>query len=113
MVAGRIDWDGAHRQDERRNFGRVPMGSRVEALRLDHSLDARRRPRMSMNIQDLSLNGMSASSDAPVAEGEHVSVRFGPKSALPMWDAYGRVVRCEKGPDGYRLAVEFDPKPAA
>jgi hypothetical protein len=113
MVAGRIDTTGGYDSDERRIFGRVPMQMTVDAWRLDHRLDARRQPRVQVAVKDVSLNGMQGLSDAPVEAGEHISVRFGPRNGMPMWDAYGRVVRCEADRAGYRVAVEFDPLPAA
>jgi hypothetical protein len=42
-----------------------------------------------------------------------VSVFFPPQGASRGWDAYGRVIRCEPSGMGYRIAVEFDPLPAA
>jgi len=85
----------------------------VEARRLDHSLSARRQPRLTLDVRDLSVGGMSALSDQPVVQGEHVRVSFPASNGSPWWDAFGRVVRCEPSALGYRLAVEFDPLPAA
>jgi hypothetical protein len=85
----------------------------VEARRLDHSLAAYRQPRLRLEVNDVSLGGMSALSDQPVGFGEHVRISFPSKGNLPWWEAFGRVTRCEFGPVGYRLGVEFDPLPAA
>jgi hypothetical protein len=85
----------------------------ADACRLDHSPSARRQPRLRLNVRDVSLGGLSAIADLPVQEGEHVSVRFPPNLSGPMWSAYGHVVRCEPSARGYRVAVEFDPRPAA
>ena len=64
-------------------------------------------------IGDLSLGGMSAVSQIPLNRGERVTFFFPPQGAMRGWDAYGRVVRCDPSAMGYRVAVEFDPLPAA
>jgi hypothetical protein len=51
--------------------------------------------------------------DQPLQKGERLSVFFPPQGVNRGWDAYGRVVRCEPSALGYRVAVEFDPLPAA
>ena len=64
-------------------------------------------------VNNLSLGGLSAITQSPVGTGERVSVFFPPQGAQRGWDAYGRVLRCEPSGLGYRVAVEFDPLPAA
>jgi len=98
---------------ERRLFARKELHTRVEGRRLDHTLQALRQPHMSLSLRDLSLGGMSAISQTPLDEGERVAVFFPPRGALRGWDAYGRISRCEMSGMGYRVAVEFDPLPAA
>jgi hypothetical protein len=99
---------------ERRLFMRLAQTEVVaEAKRLDHNLSALRQPRLSLAVRDMSVNGMSALSEQPVARGEHVGVRITNSDGRPGWGAYGRVVRCEPTAMGYRVAVEFDPLPAA
>jgi hypothetical protein len=98
---------------ERRLFGRRGVQLQVEARRLDHSVQARRQPRLTLEVRDLSLGGMSGISDYPIEEGEHLSVLFPPRAGLPAWNGFGRVVRCEPSALGFRVAVEFDPLPAA
>jgi hypothetical protein len=85
----------------------------AEAHRLDHSLAAHRQPRMSLAVRDLSMNGLSAITDQPVSRGEHVGISFPADNGQRSWGAVGRVVRCEPEDQGYRIAVEFDPLPAA
>jgi catalase (peroxidase I) len=85
----------------------------VEARRLDHSLSALRDRRVSLAMRDLSLGGLSAIASAPIDAGERISVCFPPEGTQRGWDAYGRVLRCEPSATGYRVAVEFDPLPAA
>jgi hypothetical protein len=97
----------------RRMFQRREIHARVEGRRLDHSIEARRQPHMSLAIRDLSVGGLSAISQLPVNRGERLSVFFPPQGTQRGWDAYGRVVRCEHSSMGYRLAVQFDPMPMA
>jgi hypothetical protein len=112
MVALAYPSQPATRRTERRIFARRQSRMLIEARRLDHSLAAHRPPRLTLQLSDVSLGGMSALSDAPVSFGEHVRVSFPPQGNTPCWDAFGRVTRCEISPMGYRLAVEFDPLPA-
>jgi hypothetical protein len=68
---------------------------------------------MSLALRDLSVGGLSALSDTPLAMGERVTVFFPPQGPMRGWDAYGRVVWCSPSTFGYRIAVEFDTLPAA
>ncbi len=98
---------------ERRIFGRARAHTKAEAKRLDHTIPARRQPRLQLHVKDVSVGGLCALTDQPVAEGEQIAVQFDPRAGLPNWSAYGHVVRCEPSAVGYRVAVEFDPRPAA
>ena len=105
--------DHAARRLERRMFARKEVRAEVEARRLDHSLEALRKPALKLALHDLSYGGLCALSDTPLAAGERVSV-FVPSTGLTGgWNAYGRVIRCNPSGMGYRVAVEFDPLPAA
>jgi hypothetical protein len=98
---------------ERRLFERKENHTRVEGRRLDHSIPARQFPHLSFALNDLSLGGLSATSETAIERGERVAVFFPPQGGQRGWDAYGRVLRCDAGHFGYRVAVEFDPIPAA
>ncbi len=98
---------------ERRMFPRKEVHARVEGMRIDHTIQAHRQPQLSLALRDLSLGGMSAISQNPVAPGERITVFFPPQGASRGWDALGRIIRCEPSGMGYRVAVEFDPLPAA
>jgi hypothetical protein len=98
---------------ERRNFVRREIHARIESRRLDHSIPARQVPQVSLALRDLSLGGLSAISDLPLGCGERVAVFFPPQGSNRGWDAYGRILRCDPGAVGYRVAVEFDPMPMA
>jgi hypothetical protein len=98
---------------ERRMFARKETHTRVEGKRIDHSITARQQPHVSLSLRDLSFGGLSAMSDLPLLAGERVAVFFPPQGSNRGWDAYGRVIRCDPGHIGYRVAVEFDPLPMA
>ena len=98
---------------ERRVFPRREVHANIEGQRLDHSVDARQNPHLSLALRDLSLGGLSAISDMPIKKGERLSVFFPPQGTKRGWDATGRVLRCDPSGVGYRLAVEFDPLPMA
>jgi hypothetical protein len=104
-----IDATGA----ERRIFPRKEVSGCIESRRLDNTIEALREPRLSLHLRDLSLGGLSAISPTPVKRGERVSVFFPPQGPARGWDAYGRVIRCEPSSMGYRVALAFDPLPAA
>jgi len=99
--------------DERRVFPRMEIHARVEGQRVDHSLKAYRDPHLALSLRDLSVGGLSAISQTPLDAGERLTVFFPPQGASRGWDAFGRVLRCEPSGLGYRVAVEFDPLPAA
>ena len=98
---------------DRRMFPRKEFHATVESRRLDHSLDARQMPKLNLMLRDLSLGGLSAISEHPLRQGEHLTVIFPQNGMLRGWDAFGRVLRCDPSGMGYRVAVEFDPLPAA
>ena len=99
---------------ERRMFPRKEVSVRVEGRRLDHSVEARQQPQLSFMLRDVSLGGLAGMSAAPIGRGERITVFFPPEGPARGWDAYGRVIRCEPShAGGYRVAVAFDPLPAA
>ncbi len=98
---------------ERRMFVRKETHGRLEGKRMDHSIPARQSPHVSLALRDLSLGGMAAISDQPLNAGERVTVFFPPQGVNRGWDAFGRVIRCDQGHFGYRIALEFDPIPMA
>ncbi len=104
------------RQDaiaERRVFPRTASDASIEIRRIDHTINARQAPRLRADVRDVSVGGLSALSDNPLSAGEHLIVSFPDRPMKLGWTAFGRVIRCEPSAMGYRLAVEFDPLPAA
>jgi hypothetical protein len=98
---------------DRRIFPRQELHVTVEGRRVDHSIHARRDPRVSLQIRDLSAGGLSALTSTPVAVGERVAVYFPPQGPRRGWDAFGRVIRIEPSSFGYRVALEFEDIAAA
>jgi PilZ domain-containing protein len=98
---------------ERRMFPRKEFHATVQGNRMDHTLEARQMPRLSLMLRDLSLGGLSAICDRPLKQGEHLAVFFPKEGMMRGWDAFGRVLRCDPSGLGYRVAVEFDSLPAA
>lgn len=95
--------------EERRIFPRKEVHAEIEASRIDHSIPARRDPKVTLSLRDLSVGGMSAISPTPLGSGEKLSVVFPKLGLFGGWDATGRVIRCTPSALGYRVAVEFDP----
>ena len=99
--------------EDRRLFPRKERHIQVKANRVDHTLAALREPRVTLDLRDISLGGMSAISPMPLEEGERLAVHFPLNGHMGGWGAMGRVLRCIPSALGYRVAVEFDPLPAA
>jgi hypothetical protein len=98
---------------DRRLFPRRETHINVMGRRLDHSIKAHRFPHLSLAMRDVSLGGLSAIAHTPLDRGERLAVSLPPEDGREGWDAQGRVIRCEPGAVGYRVAVEFDPLPMA
>ena len=102
---------------ERRLFPRKESKAYVAGQRLDHSLPARQNPEVTLALRDISLGGLSAISDLPLGKGERLAITFPPHAFNGGWSRRGRVIRCEAGAVGYRVAVafdiDFDPMPMA
>ena len=103
----------APQSNERRMFTRKEDNRAVTAYRLDHSVEARRHPDLSLMMRDLSLGGLGALSDVPLETGERVTVFVPADERCGSWNMQGRVVRCENSGMGYRVALAFDTMPAA
>ena len=94
-------------------FPRTPSTAVALGRRLDHTIDARQFPRLNLELRDVSVGGLTALSDRPLGQGEHLSVTVTPPDGHSGWGAFGRVIRCEPSTMGFRIAVQFDPLPAA
>jgi hypothetical protein len=101
------------KESDRRMFNRAPAEGTAQGHRMDHTIEARRNPRLSMQLRDVSLGGLAAVTDQPIQRGEQLSVTFPKRGLAPAFNACGRVVRCEATPFGYRIGIEFEPLLAA
>lgn len=100
-------------QIDRRVFPRQEVSIRVSGRRLDHSVEARRDPCLHVSLKDVSVGGLSGTSQTPLRVGERVAVFFPPEGVSRGWDAYGHVLRVRPEKMGYGIAVSFDRLPAA
>ena len=98
---------------DRRVFPRTDSDSRVQGVRVDHTIRAHRQPQLSLSLRDISVGGLSAVTATPLEAGERLSVVFPAQFGRAGWDAFGRVVRCEASSMGYRIALQFDHLAAA
>jgi hypothetical protein len=98
---------------DRRVFPRKEVHAELHVNRIDNTLPALQSPKLTLYLRDLSLGGMSAISPMPLEHGERLSLHFPRKGTIGGWDAVGHVRRCVKSALGFRIAVEFDPLPAA
>jgi hypothetical protein len=98
---------------DRRIFPRKEVNGEARGRRLDHTIEARQDPRVSLSLRDLSLGGLSALIDKPIKSGERLNIFFPRTGMGQAWDAVGRVIRCSPTTGGYRIAMEFDPIPMA
>lgn len=99
---------------DRRIFPRTEVQGHVVGKRVRLLRPNRQWPRLEMEIQDLSLGGMSAMSALPLKAGEKLDLHLQLQPNTGEWDARGRVVRCEPSATGrYRIAVAFDALKAA
>ena len=98
---------------DRRTFPRKEVHAELDVARIDNTLDALKTPKVTLYLRDLSLGGMSAISPLPLQQGERLALHFPRTETYGGWDAVGHVRRCVQSALGYRVAVEFDPLPAA
>ena len=99
--------------DERRMFQRKEDHRHVRGRRLDHSVDARREPEVTVSLRDMSVGGIGAIVDRPLAAGERLAVFFPSEPGAMGFTASGRIVRCEPSSFGYRIGLAFDGVPMA
>lgn len=109
----RMPLEAGDRGRERRIFPRTETRAQIDGRRVDHTVTARRFPQLNLALRDISMGGFSALSQQPLECGEHLTVSFPSAGTAQSWAAIGRVLRCQPSSVGYRIAVEFDPLPAA
>src|SRR2546423_1755101 len=70
-------------------------------------------PRDRLPARAVGYNDLPGPAHQPLKKGQPGGASSPAEGGHRAWGAYGRVVRCEPSAMGYRLAVEFDPLPAA
>ncbi len=98
------DWD--IRRNNR--ISRQSSPAKVPTFRLDHSVSARRRPQVMMELRELSNGGLDATCDIPLNHGELLSVRLPAREHRPAYSTYARVTTCKPTGSGYKIAIEFE-----
>jgi hypothetical protein len=108
---------------DRRRCDRHDLGGCVTAVRRDHDMRIHRRPVCSLRLRNLSIGGIGAISDIPLAPDERISVYFQPHGADSGFELVGHVVRCtpirtgrtenDLPVTGYEIGLRFDPAAAA
>lgn len=98
---------------DRRLFPRRRVALKLEGRTNTGAVDAALRGRIKMEVDDLSLGGLSAVIDQPLVCGSRLAVFFPPQHTCRGALAAGKVLRCQRGPKGYRISVEFDRFPCA
>jgi hypothetical protein len=98
--------------DNRRVFPRKRVSIRLEGRSNDGTVKVSTGGRVRLDVDDLSLGGLSAVVDQPLVRGSRIAVFFPPQSSCGGSLASGKVVRCDRGDKGYRVGVEFDRVPS-
>ncbi len=93
---------------ERRQSERRESSAKANALRTDNTINALRCPSLDLKLRDLSDGGLLATTDTPVELGERIAIFFPSHHGQPVYDLYGRVIRCQVQGLHYRVAVQFD-----
>ncbi|HSU66429.1 MAG TPA: PilZ domain-containing protein [Tepidisphaeraceae bacterium] len=100
------------RQD-RRIFPRKRVSLSLEGRTNDGTVRANSGGRVTLQVNDLSLGGLSASVDQPLVRGSRLAVFFPPQRQCEGTLASGKVLRCDPANGAYRIRVEFDRYPSA
>ena len=98
---------------DRRVFPRKRIALSLEGRTNDGTVKVTSGGRVHLEVEDLSLGGLSACVDQPLVRGSRLAVFFPPQRACEGTLASGKVLRCERTPDGYRIGLEFDRYPSS
>jgi len=101
------------RMQDRRTFARKRVALSLECVSNNGTVDCGPRGRMRLEVQDLSLGGLSAYVDHPIVKDSRMAVFFPPQHPCQGALASGKVIRSERTGEGYRISVEFDRFPSA
>jgi hypothetical protein len=97
---------------DRRAFPRKRVSLRLEGRSNSGAANIASTERLQLHVDDLSLGGLSAIVDQPIAGGSRLGVFFPPQHACQGALASGRVIRCGPHDSGYHIRVEFDQFPS-
>jgi len=98
---------------ERRRANRHVIGGRVTALRKDVDPNSSTNRICSLQLLDISDEGIGVISQDPISTGSPISIFFPPHGAEGGFDLFGKVVRCQRLDHGHQIGVHFDVKVAA
>jgi len=101
------------RIQDRRIFPRKRVALSLECVTNNGTVDPTSRGRLHLEVQDLSLSGLSALVEQPIVKNSRMAVFFPPQHPCQGALASGKVIRCERTADGYRISIEFDRFPSA
>jgi hypothetical protein len=91
-----------------------PEDRPAEAVRIDHSLDCHRRPRVNISVSTIDNECIQASSPSPLIVGERVAIKLGGRSAFSRTSTMlARVERCWRMGDEFAITFGFEPLSAA
>lgn len=97
---------------ERRAYPRKRVSLTLEGRTNNGTTDPASRGRLRLQIDDLSLGGLSAATEQPIVRGSRIAVFFPPQHPCIGALASGNVVRCERSMTGYHIGIEFDRFPS-
>ncbi len=100
-------------QFDRRQCQRHAIDGQVTIQRCAINPTVQQQPRCSLNLCDMSDEGIQAISDLALHPNEMVTIHFPPRGLEGGFDLPGHVVRCESDKHGYRIAIRFDCRRAA
>ena len=104
----------AYAGPSRMRLAQEPEARPAEAVRIDHSLDCHRRPRVDLSVSSIDSQSIQASSPSPLIVGERVAIKLGGRSAFSRTSTMlARVQRCWRMGDEFAITFGFEPLSAA
>lgn len=98
---------------ERRKAIRHPMSGHVIAVRAGSPYGQINPKICSLDLFDISNQGLGAVSSEPVDVGSRITVQFPPHGPDGSCDAHGRVVRCIAREFGFEIGIHLEARSAA
>ena len=99
---------------ERRQRPRWSTSGRVTVLQYGRDADEDTQRRIgSLQLVDMSSDGVGAWSAEPIGEGTKLGVFFPPNGSQKGFDLFGKVVRCVAREQGYDIGVQLEVQQAS